>query len=192
MVDHECLRCGKCCLNLSMLVSVPQEDIDMWQKAGRQDILDWVAHCGNGYDIWMNPYTGDEYEYVCPWLRKDNNNNLSCSIYEVRPTPCREYGPDEHAINTKCTYHTKVPFVPNANRLACVPLLGDWEDYEITINLRLPNRNGLPDHSVGDYVQYLIDNDTEMLKDLLEAHSVEDVQQIFKTALVFRVDTRID
>ena len=192
MVEHECLRCGKCCLYLSMQVSVPQGDIDMWIQAGRDDILAWVSNSGPGYDIWINPYTGDEHDYGCPWLRRDNNNRLSCSIYEVRPTPCREYGPDEHAINTKCTYHTGEPFIPEADVLACVPLSGDWEDYEITINLRLPNRNGLPNHSVGDYVQYLIDNDSELLEDLLEVHSIEDVQQIFKTALVFSVDTRID
>ena len=47
-----CKRCGNCCLNLTdaFQCCVDQADIDMWERNGRADILEWVdpIDCGVG------------------------------------------------------------------------------------------------------------------------------------------------
>jgi len=64
-----------------------RQDIDLWEKEGRYDILKWVD---NG-DIWINPKTGEDVDR-CPWLRKRNNMpTYYCRIHNVKPKVCREY-----------------------------------------------------------------------------------------------------
>jgi hypothetical protein len=42
--NFECKQCGQCCLNLhdAFQTSVSDEDVAMWRKEGRDDILEWV------------------------------------------------------------------------------------------------------------------------------------------------------
>jgi Fe-S-cluster containining protein len=75
--------------------SVCQEDIDLWKKEGREDILSWVVVMSSGgspvYDVWVSPSTG-EHVNRCPWLRKlPNEERYVCGIHDVKPKHCREY-----------------------------------------------------------------------------------------------------
>ena len=48
--------------------ALSDDDIEMWQKAGRHDILEWVSPIQLGthfvYDIWINPVTGEMFKDV--------------------------------------------------------------------------------------------------------------------------------
>ncbi|OGW29255.1 MAG: hypothetical protein A2X59_07670 [Nitrospirae bacterium GWC2_42_7] len=105
-----CKQCGNCCLNLSDAYStcVDEKDIEMWEQAGRSDILACVASIpiGEGsfvYDIWFNSTTGAEAQR-CPWLRKlPKMNKYVCRIHDVKPRHCREYPKSlKHARKTGC------------------------------------------------------------------------------------------
>ena len=93
-----CKRCGNCCLNLTdaFQCCVDQEDVEMWEKNERADILEWVdpidvGHGEKVYDIWISPKTGEDVPR-CPWLRKlPKSNKYSCRIHKVKPKVCREY-----------------------------------------------------------------------------------------------------
>jgi hypothetical protein len=62
--DFKCKKCGNCCLNLYDVFSTcaTDEDVQLWEEKGREDILAWVdpISLGNGqfiYDIWISPKT---------------------------------------------------------------------------------------------------------------------------------------
>ena len=56
----KCKQCGNCCnLGDAYGTSATEEDISLWERKGKTDILEWVdpIYCGNGqyvYDIWIN------------------------------------------------------------------------------------------------------------------------------------------
>ena len=61
----KCKKCGHCCLNLldAFQTSATDQDIQMWESNGRDDILEWVdpIHVGGVqyvYDIWISPNEG--------------------------------------------------------------------------------------------------------------------------------------
>ena len=106
----KCKQCGNCCLNLTDAYSTSPEDDDirLWEKEGRYDILEWVLFIPLGpdhavADIWVNPGTGNEAER-CPWLRKlPRKNKYICRIHDVKPKHCREYPKSRaHAAETRC------------------------------------------------------------------------------------------
>ena len=106
----KCQQCGNCCLNLrdAFGTCAYEEDIQLWDREGRNDILDWVdpIHVGDGeyvYDIWISPTTGDDVPR-CPWLRKlPNSNKYICRIHDVKPIHCKEYPKSrKHAMETGC------------------------------------------------------------------------------------------
>ncbi len=108
--DFKCKQCGNCCLNLNdaFQTSVLKEDIELWKREGRDDILDWVMPIEIGerkyvYDIWLNPKTGDDVQR-CPWLRKlPNKNKYQCRINDVKPKHCQDYPiSKKHASETGC------------------------------------------------------------------------------------------
>ena len=105
-----CKQCGNCCLNLSGAYSTcaDEKDIELWEKQGRSDIMEWVACIPLGedtfiYDLWLSPKTGEEVER-CPWLRKlPRKNKYVCRIQDVKPRHCREYPKSRgHAEKTGC------------------------------------------------------------------------------------------
>ena len=56
--DFNCKQCGNCCLNLydAFSTSATEEDIQLWKKVGREDILEWADPIAIGegqfvYDI---------------------------------------------------------------------------------------------------------------------------------------------
>jgi len=107
--SFKCKQCGNCCLNLydAFSTCANDEDIAMWQNAGRKDILEWVIpiQLGNQfvYDIWISPVTGDDVQR-CPWLRKlPNQEKYICRIHEYKPEICRQYPHSKiHAKETGC------------------------------------------------------------------------------------------
>ncbi len=95
-------------LNDAYQTSVSAEDVELWEREGRDDILDWVSpiEIAEGeyvYDVWLNPKTGDDV-VRCPWLRKiPNKNEYICRIDEVKPKYCRDYPKSKkHARETGC------------------------------------------------------------------------------------------
>ncbi len=108
--DFKCKQCGSCCLNLNdaFETCASEEDILIWEKEGRVDILEWVDPIPLGddqfvYDIWISPKTGDGVPR-CPWLRKlPKREKYICRIHEAKPQHCREYPRSrKHAEETGC------------------------------------------------------------------------------------------
>ena len=83
----ECNQCGKCCINYSNGgLSASPEEIKSWDMF-RPDIYNYVS---DG-KIWMSPETGEQLD-LCPWLKKDPNQNIyTCDIYYDRPDDCKYY-----------------------------------------------------------------------------------------------------
>jgi len=112
--SFRCKQCGHCCLNLleAYYTSIPQDDIDLWKKKGRDDILSWVVVVSTGgspvYDIWVSPSTG-EHVNRCPWLRKlPNKDKYICRIQDVKPKHCGQFPTSKkHAQETGCRGFTK-------------------------------------------------------------------------------------
>jgi len=95
-----CTNCGKCCTHAPYMgtMSAHEEDLQRWEEAGRQDILDtaYIFEWGEGEDrtadLWMDPKTGDEVTSgICPWVKQVDEDNWHCTIHEVRPNVCRNY-----------------------------------------------------------------------------------------------------
>ena len=108
--NFKCIQCGNCRLNLrdAFQTSVSDEDISMWEREGRFDILEWVQPIFLGednyiYDIWINPKTGDDV-FRCHWLRKiPKQDKYICRIQDVKPEHCRKYPRSrKHAEETGC------------------------------------------------------------------------------------------
>ena len=108
--NFHCKQCGYCCLNLleAYYTSFHPDDIELWRKEKRHDILAWVVvtETDNPYDRyhgWISPITGEHVER-CPWLRKlPDQNKYICRIQDVKPKHCREYPTSrKHAEDTGC------------------------------------------------------------------------------------------
>ena len=108
--NFKCTQCGNCCLNLydAFSTCATEEDIQLWENEGREDILEWVSFIGTenqfvAADIWVNPRSGEEVTR-CPWLRKlPNKSKYVCRIHDVKPRHCREYPQSKtHAEETGC------------------------------------------------------------------------------------------
>jgi len=87
-----CKRCGKCCL-ANFIAYVTNEDLNRWQREGRDDILH-VLEQQNG--IWAGDHlisvNNGHSLHGCPFL-KGETGYYTCTIYETRPRVCREYVP---------------------------------------------------------------------------------------------------
>lgn len=103
----KCTHCGNCCRNAFKgdRVEVSCEEVELWRKYGREDILEWVETVADygqtNYYIWVDPKTGEAVKQ-CPWLVCKNDESL-CSIHDVKP----EYGKSfpvekEHAFSIHC------------------------------------------------------------------------------------------
>jgi Fe-S-cluster containining protein len=108
MEDFSCRQCGTCCRSLEYHRDVTEEDVALWRKLGRTDIL---KHVGvfkregreTGYRIWVKPGTL-ELEENCPFLQKVPHRNVwECQIQDVKPGICRQYpATRKHAMMTGC------------------------------------------------------------------------------------------
>jgi Fe-S-cluster containining protein len=108
--DFKCKQCGHCCLHLydAFTTCATDEDINMWKRNGRRDILKWVDPIPIGedkfvYDIWISPVTGEDV-MKCPWLKKlPGKAKYICRIHDVKPEHCRDYPRSrEHGEKTGC------------------------------------------------------------------------------------------
>lgn len=108
--EFECKQCGKCCRNLldAYVTSVDEDDINIWERKGRTDILERIVIIPLGedcaiYDVWFDPDTGEEFDQ-CPWLEKiPGTERYLCLIHDVKPRHCREYPKSrQHAKDTGC------------------------------------------------------------------------------------------
>lgn len=106
----KCKRCGRCCLHYGHELPATEKDIQLWEKEGRQDILDYVDTVEPmegivlAYDLWFIP-NKDRQASRCPWLKKGRNKPYyTCLIYDVRPEVCRKYPKNKkHALRDKCS-----------------------------------------------------------------------------------------
>lgn len=101
--SFHCKQCGHCCRELedTAQAQVSQEDIDMWRRMGRDDILLWVDV--EEKEIWISPRTND-YVSRCPWLRKvKGQEKYFCRIHDAKPEHCRRFPVSrKHAKETGC------------------------------------------------------------------------------------------
>jgi len=100
-ISHtDCERCGKCCL-ADFVAYVHDEDIDRWQRDGRDDILQMIRR---EHALWMGAHLvcADDGRYLrgCLFLSFEGNF-YRCSIYEARPRVCRDYQPGSSEICPK-------------------------------------------------------------------------------------------
>ncbi len=108
MEDFVCRKCGQCCVSLDYHGELSADDVALWKKLGRNDILKWVRILKKGdgktdYRIWTIPGT-TRLADVCPFLNKERSENCwRCLIQDVKPRVCRHYPASrKHAFMTGC------------------------------------------------------------------------------------------
>ena len=107
--DFQCRQCGRCCRTLDYRSEITAEDVALWKRLGRKDILEWVGvfHKEDEspvFRIWMKPGTR-EFAESCPFLVKLEAEDLRwiCRIHDVKPQICRQYPVSrKHATMTGC------------------------------------------------------------------------------------------
>jgi len=106
MAGFACKKCGNCCRRLGN--EGVSEDVALWKRLGRYDILAWVKEetLGDGdiqYRIWIDPETGEPAD-ECPFLALEpGKHTFCCGIQAVKPLVCREYPfTKKHARYTGC------------------------------------------------------------------------------------------
>jgi len=97
-----CKRCGKCCL--SVFVPVTDEDLERWKREGKQEIFRAMEHSKSVWagDIIISSENG-KILFTCPFLRCEGTY-YTCTIYEDRPTVCRQYKPGSSEL---CSQYKK-------------------------------------------------------------------------------------
>ena len=98
---RSCLRCGKCCF-VDLIAYAQQEDFDRWRAENRQDILSVIKkhHLTWAGDRMVSTETGDN-QRECHFLYAKGKEWL-CSIYETRPSVCRDYQPGSSELCPQC------------------------------------------------------------------------------------------
>jgi Fe-S-cluster containining protein len=86
-----CTQCGKCCL--SVFIPVTDEDMERWKREGKEEIVRAMEHSKTVWagDIIISSEDG-KILFTCPLLRWEGRY-YTCTIYEERPSVCREYKP---------------------------------------------------------------------------------------------------
>ena len=96
--DFHCKQCGACCKTPSNAFSIcaNEEDVQLWEKEKREDILDWVESIkvrGGEYvhTIWVDPAKKLDVTR-CPWLKKlPFQNKYMCQIHDAKPARCMQF-----------------------------------------------------------------------------------------------------
>ncbi|MDD3846615.1 MAG: YkgJ family cysteine cluster protein [Syntrophorhabdaceae bacterium] len=86
-----CRQCG-CCCYVDMVIYVTSEDMERWERQGRQDI---IARLRDNRVIWAGDRIVDRSGAKvtnCVYLNW-NGKTFFCEIYETRPMVCRNYVP---------------------------------------------------------------------------------------------------
>ncbi len=99
-----CRRCGNCC-HVDVAAYVAIEDIQRWEKEGRDDIL---AHVGDNGVTWSDRSVVNRFgtnittcRMSCVYLTW-RGPTASCGIYETRTKVCRSYVPGSSEL---CPQH---------------------------------------------------------------------------------------
>ncbi|MCP4575304.1 MAG: YkgJ family cysteine cluster protein [Deltaproteobacteria bacterium] len=107
MEAFACRQCGSCCF-LDYHNEVTAEDVAIWRKLGRNDILKWVyeIRCDGQSEksqAWVVPGTLKQAE-TCPFLDKESESRRwRCRIHDVKPAICRQYPLNrKHAVMSGC------------------------------------------------------------------------------------------
>lgn len=82
-----CNRCGACCERFWLGGLSPLE----LAPGGYYDGPDNIS-----YDVWLGnlvPTLDDDgrWSYACPFMRRDSDGLATCTIYDRRPTTCRDF-----------------------------------------------------------------------------------------------------
>jgi len=108
MENFTCRQCGNCCKSLDYHDAVTFEDVALWEKTQRLDILDHVGRYTKPdgtakYRIWITPGAAD-LEDICPFLQHlPEENRWICTIHNVKPSICRNYPVSrKHGLMTGC------------------------------------------------------------------------------------------
>lgn len=80
-----CNRCGRCCLN----AYISMENIKLNTPEG-QDFKNWVSNYGLEI-ITTSQVPLIKFPYPCKYLKKITDKIYECSIYDTRPTICRNH-----------------------------------------------------------------------------------------------------
>jgi len=84
--ETRCACCGTCCAAFGGHLNASREDLERWQREGREDLLSRINRLGW---IWMDPQTGQP-EGTCPFLGRSGAETF-CRIHDTKPAMCRGY-----------------------------------------------------------------------------------------------------
>lgn len=85
--DPRCACCGNCCEAFGGHLNASKQDLERWQREGREDLLSRVNRLGW---IWVDPVTKARQD-LCPFILKIDDEKKICSINETKPAMCRAY-----------------------------------------------------------------------------------------------------
>ncbi len=93
--NNTCRRCGNCC-HVDVAAYASREDLERWERQGRQDI---IAHVRANGVTWSEDRFSNRFglgittcRMSCVYLRWDGPSAF-CEIYETRTKVCRSYVP---------------------------------------------------------------------------------------------------
>lgn len=83
----KCQVCGTCCELYGHTVSLTEDDLDLWRRYDRKDLLNAAGETG---ELWVDAETGLQ-EGICPYLNRLGDDRAICSIEDVKPSLCKSY-----------------------------------------------------------------------------------------------------
>ena len=85
-LETPCTRCGACCADRRVVFHVSESD-----EVPGGFVPDWL--CGEVTDTLLCMEGTDRAPPRCVALRGEIGRDVRCTIYEMRPSPCRDYAP---------------------------------------------------------------------------------------------------
>ena len=85
-----CRRCGQCCRE-TFVRYVGEEDLGRWLREKRSDLLGTVRRE-------KEAATAGRIPAACRFLAEAGSSKFLCSIYETRPSVCRDFNPGQAKI----------------------------------------------------------------------------------------------
>jgi Fe-S-cluster containining protein len=104
-VHNPCQRCGRCC---RLIVQLKDEDIERIEKEtgiDRKELMTVVDSVeGQGSKILLRLKGGVDGRHPgahCVFLRWNEDGTTYCSIYQIRPSICRDYPRGKPCVREK-------------------------------------------------------------------------------------------
>jgi len=113
--EFVCKRCGKSCVH-----AIPQFEEDEYIRVRNIALQKGITFIRTEHEdgpvYWTSKTFGrmldclqgkgkvidGEPVFLCEFLERDSEGKASCSIYELRPQVCREFGPNSKDITKRC------------------------------------------------------------------------------------------